>query len=367
MSKVLFGPAQVKELRWQSTLPGKLDKILERLDIKESLQGKRVCIKMHLGTNVGYSTIHPVFVRRLVSFVKSAGGHPFVTDNLYSTTNAYERGYTQEVIGCPILPIAGSGDSYYYSVPAQYKTMSEVRIGGEVHDADYLICLSHAKGHGNCGYGGCIKNLALGAIVGHSRGVLHMVQHAEKYWDSDLCTHFRDGCSACVDACEVRCMRFADDNKLHVGFHECNLCLKCNEICPVGALNITDAVATDFQVGMAIVTQKVLETFPNDSAVFINFATNITPLCDCFGFTTPSLVPDIGIFASKDIVAVEQATLDSIKTENLLPGSVPRGLIMRDVEGHLFKKIHGKDPYIQVKTCEELGLGSSKYHLEEVE
>jgi uncharacterized Fe-S center protein len=367
MSKVFFGPAQVRELKWQSSLPGKLDKILEKLEIEPELKGKRVCIKMHLGSNVGYSTIHPVFVRRLVSFVKSAGGQPFVTDNLCSAINAYERGYSQEVIGCPIFPIAGTNDQYYYTVELQYKNISEIRIGGEIHDADYLICLSHAKGHGNCGYGGAIKNLALGAIVGHSRNVLHMVQHAEQYWDPTKCTHFTNGCNLCVDTCKVKCMRFAEDNKLHVGFHECIFCLECNAVCPVGALNITDVIAKDFQIAMALTTQKILATFPNNSAVFINFATDITPLCDCFGFTTPSLVPDIGIFASKDIVAVEQATLDSIKSENLLPDSIPSGLIMRDIEGHLFKKIHGKDPYIQVEACEKLGLGSRQYELEQID
>lgn len=366
MSKVFFGPAYARELKWQSTLPGKLDTILEKLEFADQLQGKRVCIKMHLGGNVGYTTIHPLFVRRLVSFIRAAGGNPFVTDNNHAALTAHERGYTHEVIGCPILPAAGAGDGYYHTYPVNYKNLTELHIAGEIWDADYLVCLSHAKGHGNSGYGGAIKNLALGAMVGKTRGALHMVQHAEKYWDADKCTHYTDGCSACVEACKVKAMRFADDNTLHVGFHECNFCLECNELCPQGALTIRDEIAADFQEVMAIATQAVLSSFPENGSVYINFATNITPVCDCFGLSTPSLVPDIGIFASRDMVAVEQATLDSIRTENLLPNVIPGGLVMRDVEGHLFKKIHGKDPYLQVRACERRGLGSSEYEIEEI-
>lgn len=367
MSKVFFGSAQARELKWQSTLPGKLDIILEKLDIAAKLKDKRVCVKMHLGGNVGYTTVHPVFVRRVVSFIKAAGGRPFVTDNNRAALSACHRGYTQEVIGCPILPVAGANDTHYYTRSVSYKNLTELHIAGEMWDADYLVCLAHAKGHGNSGFGGCIKNIALGSAVAKSRNCMHMVQHAETYWDAEKCTHYTDGCSLCVEACKLKAMRFADDNTLHVGYHECNFCYECNELCPKGALSIREVIAQDFQEVMALATEAVLSSFPDGNSVFINLATNITPLCDCLGFTTPSLVPDIGIFASKDIVAVDKATLDSIDYKNLIPGSVPAWLVMRELDGHLFKKIHGKDPYIQVYACERRGLGSSKYEIEEVE
>ena len=366
MSKVLFASAHVPEIKWQSTLPGKLDMILERLEIAEELKGKRVCIKMHLGGNVGYTTIHPVFVRRLVAFIKAAGGRPFVTDNNHAALSAHERGYTQETIGCPIVPAAGAGDKYFYTQAVDYKNLKELRIAGEMWDADYLVCFSHAKGHGNSGFGGAIKNLALGAMIEKSRGALHMVQHAENHWDAEKCTQYSDGCNKCVEACKVKAMRFADDQTLHVGFHECNFCLECNELCPQKALSIRDEIAQDFQEVMALATELVLSSFPGGNSVFITLANSITPFCDCWGFSTPSLVPDIGLFASKDIVAIDKAALDSIKHENLIPGSIPPWLILRDIEGHLFKKIHGKDPYWQVQACERRGLGSSSYELEEI-
>ncbi len=368
MSKVLFGAAQAQHLKWQSTLPGKLDTILEKLDIAGDLKDKRVCVKMHLGGNVGYTTVHPVFVRRLITFIKASGGKPFVTDSNHSALTAFERGYTQETIGCPIVPAAGASDKYYHTFPAPYKNLKELHVAGEIVDADYLIVLSHAKAHGNSGYGGAIKNLALGAMNAVSRNALHMAQHSESYWDADKCTHYTDGCELCITNCKLNAMRFADDKTLHVGFHECNFCYECNTVCPHGAVSVREVFAADFQEVMAIGTKIVMNHFDEKSRAFINLATNVTPFCDCWGFSTPSLVPDIGLFASKDMIAVETATLDSIKTENLIPGSIPPWLTLRpEVEGHLFKKIHGKDPYLHVTACERLGLGTSAYEIEEVE
>ncbi|HEY3297142.1 MAG TPA: DUF362 domain-containing protein [Armatimonadota bacterium] len=366
MSKVFFASSYAYEMGADHTLPMKLDRVLKKLDFSERMKDKKVCIKMHLGGNVGYSTIHPIFVRRLVDFVKKAGGKPFVTEIDYFALSAHERGYTQEVLGCPVLPAAGFSDKYYHEYPLQYKNLSSVQIAGEVWDADFLICLSHAKGHGCTGYGGAIKNLAIGALTNKSRSQMHMVQHAEKFWDAEKCTHYIDGCSICVEQCPRCTTRFADDKTLHVGFHECDFCKSCNDICPTGALSITDVNADDFQEAMARVVQAILGNYPDENSVFLNIATNITPFCDCMGMTTPSLVPDIGIFASRDIVAIENATLDSIKYENLIPGSMIGGVKMLDLEGHLFKKIHGVDPYTQVRASEELGLGTGTYEIEEV-
>lgn len=88
---------------------------------------------------------------------------------------------------------------------------------------------------------------------------------------------------------------------------------------------------------------------------------NITALCDCWGFTTP----DIGILASDDIVAIEHASLSLIKTENFLPAGVPIGYELGE-KGHLFERIHGKDPYVQLRALEKLGMGSFDYTMQEI-
>jgi len=113
---------------------------------------------------------------------------------------------------------------------------------------------------------------------------------------------------------------------------------------------------------MAICTKTVLDTFEPGNVYYINVLTSVTALCDCWGMSTPSLVPDIGIMASNDIVAIERASLDAIKMEDLIPVGIPQGMKLSG-EGHLFQQLHGKNPYVQLEELERLDLGSQKYEL----
>ena len=143
--------------------------------------------------------------------------------------------------------------------------------------------------------------------------------------------------------------------------------MHCVTSCPEKAIEIREEGIRYFQEGMARTTKAVLDTFQPNRVLYITLLANITPLCDCWGFTTPSLVPDIGIVASDDIVAVEQAALDLIKTENYIEGSLPEQLQLAEGDGHLFQRIWHKDPYLQVETAAEIGLGSRKYEIAEIE
>ena len=116
---------------------------------------------------------------------------------------------------------------------------------------------------------------------------------------------------------------------------------------------------------MALTTKAVLDKFEAPQKFFVTALLNITPFCDCWGFTTPSIVPDIGIVASDDIVAAETAAIDLVKAEDFIAGSLPSPL-KRSGSGHLFQQIHGKDPYIQVEECIKAGLGDRKYKLVQI-
>ena len=122
-ARVTFASARPKELRGDATLPVLLDRMLGRWGFKKRFSGKRVAIKMHLGGGVGYSTIHPLLVRRVVSAVKAAGGRPFVTDSPGAVAGAWERGYTPETLGAPLLPVAGGADKYVYPRRLNYRTL----------------------------------------------------------------------------------------------------------------------------------------------------------------------------------------------------------------------------------------------------
>ncbi len=144
-SIVYFGSARQARLEASETLPAKLDLVLEKLNIRERVKGEQVLIKMHTGTNIGYSTIHPVFVRKVVKAVKEGGGKPFIADVTWDVEGAETRGYTQEVLGCPIYPAASIKDNYFYEFEHPFKNIKTWKLSGLVHDATFLIDFAHIK------------------------------------------------------------------------------------------------------------------------------------------------------------------------------------------------------------------------------
>jgi len=176
-SQVFFGSARQSRLEAKETLPAKLDLILERLNLRDRVKGEAVALKMHTGNNIGYSVIHPVFVRKVVQAIKDGGGKPFVTDVNWDVKGAEERGYTTETLGCPIYPAAGPDEKYFYVHRRPYKNIEEWRLAGAIQDATFLVNFAHAKGHPSCGYGGAFKNLALGCMAGKARSAMHDSMH----------------------------------------------------------------------------------------------------------------------------------------------------------------------------------------------
>ncbi len=360
-SVVYFASAKVARLDGRATLPAKFTRLLEKFDLPAWVSKKTVAIKMHVGGGIGYTTIHPLFVRRLVEAVKEAGGRPFVTDGSWSVGAAVYRGYTPETIGCPIMPAAGANERYFYRKKVNYRTLRSLEICGNTADADRLINFAHAKGHGDCGFGGSCKNLAMGCVTTRTRGDIHALEGGHT-WYEERCTH----CGACVEVCPTGACRFDKDKKVTIFYHHCVYCQHCAGVCPQEAIKITDPKQYQhFQEGMALATEKVLGYFKPEEVLHINVLLNITFLCDCWGFSTMPLVPDIGIMASRDIVAIEQATLAKIKARDLNPDALPGDRQLHKGK-HLFEKLHGKDPYVQIRALERRRLGSSRYTVREV-
>lgn len=363
MSKIYFASAKMSALRADASLPAKFRRLLSNFPLKDMFDDKSVAIKMHLGGNLGYTTIPPLFVKILVNEIRSAGGRPFITDGSSAIPMARDRGYTEEVLGAPVVPAAGVNEKYYVSVPIDYLTLKEIQLCGEIVHADAMIVFSHGKGHGNCGWGGAIKNIGMGNVTTKSRGDIHSLQSTDFEWDENLCTH----CYLCRDNCPAGAISFRN-GKLDIFSHHCRYCMHCARACPQKAIKISDEGIRQFQAGMAAVNKACLSTFEPGRVLFINQLINITPLCDCWGFSSPAIVPDVGILAGTDIVAIEQASIDQVKIENFIEGSLPHPFeIDENVDGHLFEKIHHKDPYLQVEEAARIGLGEREYELMEVE
>ena len=363
MSKVLFAKYAGKNLEPDNSIGAKWQRLLDALELGSVVNGKRTCIKMHLGGGTGFTTIHPFFTRKLVEKVRAAGAKSvFITDSPGSVLQAVERGYTPETVGCLLVPLSGQSDKYFEKriVTPAFKTLQDVEIGGEVLAAEALIDFSHVKGHGACGFGGASKNLSMGCVTQRSRGMLHALEGGLD-WNDKACTR----CKKCETHCPNGAINM-DKGSFEVFYHNCKYCQHCVLICPSKALSMQGGGYRDFQRGMALATKTVLENFPVENRVFINMLMNISIFCDCWGMTTASLVPDIGILAGRDIVAIEQATLDFIHTENLIAGALPPKWKLGR-EGHLFERVHGKDPHAVIEFLEEFGLGKRKYQVREIE
>lgn len=347
----------------KNSIGAKWERMLEKIALKPIVEGKRTAIKMHLGGGTGFTTVHPLFVRKLVAACKAAGARDvFVTDLWGAVRSAAERGYTQETIGCPLLPAAGASDKYVRRVrlkPAVGK-LQEVELAGEVVDAEALIDLSHVKGHGATSFGGASKNLSMGCVSGKTRTALHALEGGLA-WDAEKCT----GCMVCKANCPNNAISFDKEGNFQVFYHHCKFCQHCLLICPKKAIKMAGGRYEKFQEAMAATSAAVLAHFEPQHLLFINFLMSITIYCDCWGMTTPDIVPDIGIIASPDICAVEQASLDMIRTEDLIPGSLPKTLKLRK-RGHLFERIHGKAPEIIIKHLLRRRGGTKAYTVTEV-
>ncbi|NPD89037.1 MAG: DUF362 domain-containing protein [Asgard group archaeon] len=373
-AKVYFGSVQHGKASRFASFAAKFDKIVELLLEEISIEEKdKVAIKMHLGFNDGYQTIPVFFVRRLVEAIKKKGGYPFITDNPTAVYNAVNRGYTQETCGCPLIPVAGVKDGYVTSVEVNYRGIESIDLGGALKDADVLIDLSHAKGHGSCGYGGAIKNLALGAYSGPSRWrKIHGAAHADEYWDKEKGTP--ELAKKFVEACPYGALNYDEEkDELRRNYHDCRQCMTCLEMDHgAGVIKLPRESYTAFSEMMAIATQKVLETFEPKKIMYLNFLIQMTVWCDCMGLGMAPIINDIGVVGSKDIVAVETATLDLIKKEGLIEKNIPPFLkhvnLNPEEDIHPFTRVHGpyKDPYEVVVFAEKMGMGTSEYELIEI-
>lgn len=371
--KVYYGSLQHGTNQRFATFAAKVDKVVDKLDFSTIEKNNKVAVKMHLGFQDGYQTVPVFFIRRIVKAIKKAGGWPFITDNPTAVYNAVDRGYTQETCGCPLIPISGVKDGYTVEKRVDYKNVDTIDMAGVLHDADVLVDVSHIKGHNSCGFGGAIKNIAVGGYAAQTRwNKLHGVEQSIPYWDAEKCTP--EHAKELVLACPYKQIKYNEEkHKLTFPFDMCNQCGECLEADKdVGCLEYRQEHFSAFQELLAIAAKQVLDTFDEKKKFFISFLIEITAMCDCWGFAQPCVVNDIGVLGSRDIVAIETAALDLIKKEGLIVKNVPPHFLHANLDPsadlHPFQRLHGpmKNPYLAVEFAKELGLGTNEYELIEV-
>jgi len=367
---VYFGSARQSRLKANETLPAKLDLILERLQLRERVKGESVAIKMHTGNHIGYSTVHPVFVRKVVQAIKDGGGKPFIVDVPWDVSGAETRGYTTESLGCPIYPAAGPDEKYVYLHERPFKNIQTWQMAGLVQDASFLGTLAHVKGHPSCGFGAAFKNLALGCMAGPTRSAMHDTMHFDPYWFPENCPDEATR-KAIMAACPFEALVQDKERPDHLHLHpeECNGCGRCLQVAPPGSLKIDPVNFSAFQEACAISAAITMSTFAPGKAVHLSLATHMTPVCDCFGFTGLPILPDVGVFGSDDLVAIDQAALDLTANLKLIEENLPTSLEVHMPSGHPFHRLWGphKDPRKVLEYGAALGLGSRQYELVDVQ
>lgn len=357
-----------------NSLPKKFKKLIKAAGI-ESMDCKNafVAIKIHFGELGNMAFLRHNYAQRLSEVLTEMGAKPFLTDSntLYSGTrsNAIDHIHTANLNGfnaisvpsAPVIIADGLKGTDYVEVPVPCGTYcKEAKIGSAIAKADAVISLSHFKGHEQTSFGGALKNLGMGsASVG---GKLHLHSDSQPTVNRDNCV----GCGQCEANCRHGAIRVAEDGVAAIDKTLCVGCGQCIAVCQF------DAAAVDSWSSSQGLSAKISEyawAVVNGKPNFhIALITNVSPLCDCWGCNDVPIVPDLGMLASFDPVALDQACFDMVLKAEALAGSEvnPDGRHTHKDENK-FHIVHPTtDGLFGLEHAEKIGLGTRAYTLTEV-
>ena len=355
------------------TMPGKLKKLIRKAGIAQlNLEGQFVAIKIHFGELGNVSYLRPNYARAVVDVVKELGGKPFLTDcnTLYPGSRknalehlycAWENGFTPLTVGCPILIGDGLKGTDDIEVPVQGgEYVKKAKIGRAVMDADVIISLTHFKGHETTGFGGALKNLGMGC--GSRAGKKEQHNNGKAYVQQEICR----GCRRCMRECANNGLVFdPETRKMHVDKEHCVGCGRCVGACNFDAIDFEDPNSNQMlNYRIAEYAKAVVDGRPQ---FHISLVMDISPNCDCHVENDAPILPDVGMFASFDPLALDQACVDACMKCEPLPNS-QLGEHMRDphfVDHH--DHFTNSTPESEWQSClshaEKIGLGTRDYEL----
>lgn len=355
------------------TMPGKLKKLIRKAGIDQlNLEGQFVAIKIHFGELGNVSYLRPNYARAVVDVVKELGGKPFLTDcnTLYPGSRknalehlycAWENGFTPLTVGCPILIGDGLKGTDDIEVPVRGgEYVKNAKIGRAVMDADVIISMTHFKGHEATGFGGALKNLGMGC--GSRAGKKEQHNNGKAYVQQEICR----GCRRCMWECANDGLVFdPETRKMHVDKEHCVGCGRCVGACNFDAIDFEDPNSNQMlNYRIAEYAKAVVDGRPQ---FHISLVMDISPNCDCHEENDAPILPDVGMFASFDPLALDQACVDACMKCEPLPNS-QLGEHMRDphfVDHH--DHFTNSTPESEWQSClshaEKIGLGTRDYEL----
>ena len=366
MSKVYFTDMRTK--------PGRnlLDKLLilikkagiEKIDFKD----KFTAIKIHFGEPGNLSYIRANYAAKIVQFLLDKQAKPFLTDSntLYKGRrsnaidhigSAYENGFNPIAVPCPVIIADGLKAIEFREIPIDLPCCKTAKIGSAIADADIIISMNHFKGHEQAGFGGALKNIGMGS--GSRQGKLEMHSSSKPIIDAEACT----GCSQCVKYCASQAVHLNKNKKAEIDYEKCVGCGQCVAVCQYEAAQPVWNSSTDIlNYKIAEYTFAVLKDKPN---FHINFIMDVSPNCDCWDCNDAAIVPNIGIAASFDPVALDKASADLVNASAANINSVLNVNKHGDLQHtDKFKLIHPHTDWeAGLKHGEAIGLGSTNYEL----
>ena len=355
---------------FKENLVAKIGRLVETAGLHEAIKERDlVAVKIHFGELGNTAFIRPVFIRKIIDQIKGTGGFPFLTDanTLYSGTRgnahshlntAIQNGFAYAVVDAPLIIADGLRGRSETAVTINQKRYEQVYIASEIVQADSLVSVAHFKCHELSRFGGTIKNLGMGCAS--RKGKLAQHSTVAPKIKRKKCI----GCGDCVDHCSQHAISLVDE-KAVLDPKKCIGCGECILICPQRAVEVEwNQAIPVFLENMIEYTVGVLKDKP-EQALFVNFITDVSPACDCHPMNDAPIVRDIGIVASKDPVAIDQASVDLVNGEKGLPGSCLKTNMEKGEDK--FRAVYPDiDWAIQLDYGEKLGLGSRNYELNKI-
>ena len=366
-------PSSVYFTNMRTTLNENLLQKLERLVKKAGMleqidfHNKFTAIKIHFGEPGNLAYLRPNYAKVLVDLIKAQGGRVFLTDcnTLYVGRRknaldhldaAYENGYNPFTTGCHVIIADGLKGTDETLVPVDGQYVKEAKIGRALMDADIVISLTHFKGHESTGFGGALKNIGMGG--GSRAGKMEMHSAGKPHVEQDVCI----GCGMCKKNCAHSAITI-ENRKASIDHSKCVGCGRCIGACPVDAIHAGEDESYD------ILNKKIAEyacAVVHDRPNFhINLVIDVSPYCDCHAENDLPIVPDVGMFASFDPVALDVACADAVNRQPINPGSLldEREHVHHD---HFTDVTPETNWHSCVEHAQKLGIGTCAYELIEV-
>ena len=354
------------------SLLSKLDRLIQEAGIGSiDFKRKYVAVKIHFGEPGNLAFLRPNFAKTVVDRIKALGGMPFLTDcnTLYVGRRnqalnhldaANENGYSPLSTGCQNIIADGIRGTDDVDVPVRggvYCTVAH--IGRAIMDADIVVSLNHFKGHEGTGFGGALKNIGMGS--GSRAGKMAMHSDGKPRVAGETCI----GCTICARFCAHNAIGF-ENGKAFIDHNKCVGCGRCIGACSKNAIGTTgDSSNSALNCKIVEYAMAVLDGRPG---FHINVVNQVSPYCDCHNESDAAIVPDIGIFAGFDPVALDKACIDAVNAAPAIETSVlgERRRVHKDEAGnddHVTNIHPATDWRGQISHAEKIGLGSGAYEL----